>query len=113
MRRARIGRLTPAVLTVFLAGGVLPRAVVVVHRHDGAGWAHVHVSDGEFSARSRVQIRRGSPGVRDAGLWARGDGGWHAHAQDPFQQGAILDVERVSRADAVLPVRLVSSGSAR
>jgi len=105
--RAWIARLTPAVLTVFLAGGVVPRAVVLVHRHAGAEQPHSHASDADFSPRSLVPIHPFSerpPSRRGPGLWASGEDGWHAHTQDPFQHGAVPGVARVLRTEAGLSV---------
>jgi len=42
MTRRRLSVLTPAVVTAFLATAVPPRAVYVVHHHDGDEHAHVH-----------------------------------------------------------------------
>ena len=112
--RARIAHFMPAVLTAFLVGGVLPRAVVLVHRHDGAGRPHVHASDAEFSPCSSVRIHRPdrSPRAHAPGLWAAGADGWHAHSHDPFQEAAMPAVARALRSDAVAPVRPVPSSTA-
>ncbi len=99
--RARAARLTPAVLTAFLAGGVVPRAVLLVHRHPGAALPHVHAEDA-FSPRASVPIHRQPArprGDRAPGVRAAGEDGWHAHPTDPFQQAVEARLVRALRAE--------------
>lgn len=88
-------------LVVLLPTGVVPRAMIVAHRHAGDTRAHVHAEaiDGDHDHDDDASDRDHRPGLHDEDSHA----GLHLHVQPRLQRAATVATAAAVRSEVVVP----------
>jgi hypothetical protein len=112
-RRPWLSRVCPVALVAFLAGGALPRGVLVTHTHESGRHAHVHAPGAlHLHGHGHQHPHPHTQGFDHELRWPTGfdespaacgpvDDS-HSHWQSPFQRTASAQVPGLLRADLLL-----------
>ena len=103
----RLSCMSPAVLAIFVAGAVLPRAALVVHQHAGGDHAHLHAEDELAAEHVHEHDHPHHHDVADGSQGAsleepEAADAWHVHWQHPFQRADRPPLPTLEQSEAVV-----------